>query len=149
MAKQEENTIVQETSFQEEKIGINTEFIMKKYYSKCGHSKNYIAEMPKEFINKTKEEIVNEYPEWNIEEFSSSKLVLSQEINSLCDEHYVIKKEGKNISVYYQNQFDEMQLYKDTNISTEYLTEKDKDELENGIYVYGKDKLNSVLEDYE
>lgn len=143
------NTIVQETNFSEEKIGFDAEFALKKYYKECGHCIIEYSEIPSELINMSREEIEDNYPEWGIEEFSKDKLVLSQNINSLCDEHYVIKSIDKNVDVYRQKQKDNMELYKETGIATEYLSKEDIEKLEKGIYVYGNEKLNSTLEDFE
>ena len=50
----------------------------------------------------------------------------------------------------YEEKEDESEVLKEmTGISTEYLTENDKMELEKGIKVYGKEELNSMIEDYE
>ena len=38
---------------------------------------------------------------------------------------------------------------RETDLYTEYLTETDKITLRNGIFVYGTENLNKVLEDYE
>ena len=143
-----EKEVIKETSSQEEKISYDATFALKKYY-KCGHFKFQYAELPKEMINSTRLDIEKSYPEWEIEEFSSKNLVLSQKIDNLCDEHYVIKigdddnKEKKNITDTGE------ELYKNTNISKEYLTSTDIDNLEKGIYVYGIGNLNSAIEDFE
>ena len=39
--------------------------------------------------------------------------------------------------------------YQKTDISTEYLTDTDKIEIENGLKVYGKENLSQIIEDYE
>ena len=100
-------------------------------------------------INSTRLDVEKSYPEWEIEEFSSKNLVLSQKIDNLCDEHYVIKiGDDDNIAVYHITDTGE-ELYKNTNISKEYLTSTDIDNLEKGIYVYGIGNLNSAIEDFE
>jgi hypothetical protein len=42
-----------------------------------------------------------------------------------------------------------MELYRQTNINKDYLTKEDVEKLDNGIYVYGRDRVNSLIEDYE
>ena len=42
-----------------------------------------------------------------------------------------------------------MELYKETDISKDYLPPDDLETLSQGIAVYGKAKLNSTLEDFE
>ena len=143
------NTVIQETNYREEKIGFDTEFALKKYYKECGHCVISYSQIPYEFINMSREEIEENYPEWKIEEFSKNRLILSQNIDSFCDEHYVIKSNDDIIDIYKQKQKDNMELYKVTGISLEYLSKDDIERLKEGIYVYGNEKLNSTLEDFE
>lgn len=145
----EQNKIVEETAYQEEKLGSGSEFAIKKYYNMCGHTKILYAEMPSELINMTKNDVKRNYPEWDIDQFSNSKLILSKEIEGLCDEHYVIKIDDEFINIYHQTQSNDVELYRQTNINKDYLTEEDIEKLYSGIYVYGRDKLNSLIEDYE
>lgn len=147
--EKQKNEIVQEASFQEEKLSYDSDFCIKKYYSKCGHSIISNAEIPNEFINLTREDVEENYPEWDIEEFNNGKIVLAKIIDEFCEEHYVVKMSDETINIYHQKQPNDIEFYKTTNISTDYLEDEDKRKLEEGIYVYGKEKLNSTIEDFE
>lgn len=141
---------IAETYSEEEKVSYNASFATKKYYNECGHFKFQYSELPTEIINLTKSELEESYPEWDVEEFSKNNVVLSQQVNNICDEHYVLKfDEEQNISVYHIGSSGNIELYKTTNISKQYLTSTDIDNLENGIYVYGTGNLNSAIEDFE
>ena len=65
------------------------------------------------------------------------------------DTNYLVKDVNGYIFVYYldgdKNEF----LYKRTTISTDYLSQEDKDDLEVGIEVIGIENLNKLLEDFE
>ena len=148
----EENSIsneVLEASAIEEKVLPTAEFAMKKVYNECGHFKFEYAELPQELINLTEEELEAYYKDWEIEEFSPSKIILTKEINSLCDEHFIIKLGEKYVQVFHLEPDGNLVVYETTDISREYLPEEGKKKLEEGIYVFGKGKLNSVLEDFE
>ena len=148
----EENLIsneVLQASAIEEKILPTAEFAMKKVYNECGHFKFEYAELPQELINLTEEEIEAYYKDWEIEEFSPSKIILTKEINSLCDEHFIIKLGEKYVQVFHLEPDGNLVVYETTDISREYLPEEDIKKLEEGIYVFGEGKLNSVLEDFE
>ncbi len=148
----EENSIsneVLEASAIEEKVLPTAEFAMKKVYNECGHFKFEYAELPQELINLTEEELEAYYKDWEIEEFSPSKIILTKEINSLCDEHFIIKLGEKYVQVFHLEPDGNLVVYETTDISREYLPEEDIKKLEEGIYVFGKGKLNSVLEDFE
>lgn len=147
--KNENEIQVEETIAVEEKISFDANLGLKKYYNNCGHTKYQIAELPPELVNLTKSEVEDLYSDWNVEEFSSDNLLLSQTINDICDEHYVIKLGDENIEVYHVRSSGIEELYKTTNISKEYLTSTDINNLERGIYVYGVSNLNSVIEDFE
>ena len=62
--KENGNEIVKQTSFSEEKISFDAEFALKKYYHKCGHIKIFLNELPTQFINLSREEIEEKYPNW-------------------------------------------------------------------------------------
>lgn len=141
--------ITEETASVEEKISYNASFALKKYYGTCGHFKFQYAELPTELINLTKTELQDLYPDWKVEEFSSNNVVLSKNISDYCEEHYVLKLGDKNIEIYHLGTSGEPELYKTTNISKEYLTSTDINNLESGIYVYGVGNLNSAIEDFE
>lgn len=150
--RDEENLIsneVLQASAIEEKILPTAEFAMKKVYNECGHFKFEYAELPQELINLTEEELEAYYKDWEIEEFSPSKIILTKEINSLCDEHFIIKLGEKYVQVFHLEPDGNLVVYETTDISREYLPEEDIKKLEEGIYVFGEGKLNSVLEDFE
>lgn len=150
--RDEENLIsneVLQASAIEEKILPTAEFAMKKVYNECGHFKFEYAELPQELINLTEEELEAYYKDWEIEEFSPSKIILTKEINSLCDEHFIIKLGEKYVQVFHLEPDGNLVVYETTDISREYLPEEDIKKLEEGIYVFGEGKLNSILEDFE
>lgn len=135
---------------EEKKVVPSTEFAIKKYYDECGHFKFEYEELPKELINLTKQEIDDYYnDEYEVEEFNNNTLILSKEINGLCDEHFVLKLEDENVEVYKMNTDGSYSLYKTTEISKEYLPAEDIEKLEEGLYVYGEGKINASLEDFE
>lgn len=138
-----------ETVSTEEKILPTTSFAIKKVFDKCGHFKFSYTELPIEIINLKKEEVADIYNEWEIEEFSEKEVILSKEIDELCDEHFIIKLDNGFVKIYNKIDENRLSLYQETDISKEYLTEDDIQKLEIGILVYGKGKLNSIIEDFE
>ena len=143
------NEITLETVQTEEKISYDAEFALKKYYDECGHFSIESAEIPYELINLTQKEVEETYSDWKVEEFSSDCIILSQEINSICDEHFFVKLGDSNIEIYKVGNGGALSLYTETDISKEYLTAEDISSLQNGILVYGTGKLNSTIEDFE
>ncbi len=142
------NTITETVSV-EEKVSFNASFALKKYYNECGHFKFNYSELPPEIINLSKTELEKMYPEWEVEEFSSNNIVLAQKLDNICDEHYLLKLEGNNVKVYHIEDNNKLKVFKNTDISKEYLASEDINSLEEGIYVHGLANLNSAMEDFE
>lgn len=145
-----ENEIILETKASlEEKVSFDANFALKKYYNECGHTQFNYVELPSEFVNLTQKEVEKMYPGWRVEKFDSKNIVLSQNIDKMCDDHYVLKLGENNIEIYRMQEVDDLKFVRETNISKEYLTEEDIENLEEGIFVFGISNLNSALEDFE
>lgn len=90
-----------------------------------------------------------------INEWSDYAKTINQDIesasNDMVDENtrYLVKNVDGYIYIYYLDDFNEELLYKKTDISTEYLSVEDLDDLEVGIEVTGSKELNQLLEDFE
>jgi len=132
----------------EERITPNSLMILKKYYTECGHTINEYIDIPTELINLNEEELQEKYPNWEIIGFSSSEITLYKEIKENCKEHFILREENGKINIYASTENGE-ELYEETDISVEYLTETDLIEIKKGLEVYGKEELNKGLEDFE
>lgn len=64
------------------------------------------------------------------------------------DTTYILKEQDGVIAVYKEKE-EGNELYDLTDISVDYLTDDDKQNLKNGIEVTGLDSLNQLLEDFE
>ena len=142
-------TQVIQTSYDEIKILPSTNLGIKKLYKGCKHESFEFIDLPSELINKNKEEIQEAYGDWKVEEFFENKVILYKEVEGICNEHFLITLGQEFIEIYKFTDENNKVLFETTNISREYLTEQDILKLENGIKIYGKDKLNSVIEDFE
>ena len=133
-----------------EKISINAQLILKKYFSQCDHTINEYTEIPEECINMTKEELQEQYPDWEVIGFEPNKVTLYKEFDDTCGEHFKLKIEDGKINIYLINKDGTESLYEKTNISSEYLTETDLINInEEGLEIYGKEELNKTIEDFE
>lgn len=133
----------------EEKISPNCFITMKKTYNKCGHTTSEYIAIPKELVNKTKEDLKEKYAGWTIDKFSDTQIVTSKKEEGECGEHYIVKdKEGK-VVIYKLLEDGTEKEYEVTDISTEYITDTDKINMKNGIKVNGKQELNQLIEDFE
>jgi len=144
----ESNTLVEETSSEGEKISPNCSIIFRRHYNDCGHTLEQYASIPTELVNKTEEDLQEQYQGWTIEEFSRNQIVLYRDFDSECGEHYVLREKDGKIVVYLKTG-DTEELVEETDIATEFLTETDRIELQDGIEANGRVELNQLIEDYE
>lgn len=133
-------------------ISPNATLIVRTKYKRCGHEIEEIFDIDNKYINMNKEEFEKEFLKDNenfvIKTFEHKQVVVLKEIDSNCNEHYLLQSDNGVIVVYKYDENGEKNLYQKTNIGIEYLTDADKEELETGIEVKGENELNSRLEDY-
>lgn len=140
---------VLEITNQVEKTTPNTLMIYKTYYTKCKHYINEYKNIDISSVNLTKEEIQERNREWKIEEFSSNQIVLEKEEIGFCNEHFKLKLIDEKIVIFIIDEMGNETEYEITEITSEYMTEEDILKLKEGIVIYGRENLTSVLEDYE
>ena len=143
----EQNTQI--VSSTQEKVSANAILILKKYYIKCEHTINEYVELPQELVNMTKEEVQNQYSDWEVIGFEANKITLYKEFEDDCGEHFKLKVENGKVTVYIINKDGTESVYEKTNISSEYLTETDLINMQDGLEIYGKEELNKIIEDFE
>ena len=134
---------------QEEKTSPNCSFTIKTYYHKCGHTKSEYMNLPENLVNLTQSEIQEKYQKYKIESFASNEVILSQEKEGECGEHYMVKDKEGMITIYQILEDGSQKEIEVTGVSTEYLPETDKLHMKNGIQVNGKQELNQLMEDFE
>jgi hypothetical protein len=134
---------------QEEKTSPNCSLITKTYYKKCEHTKCEYDNLPQNLVNLTKDEIQEKYKDYEIESFASNEVILYQEKNGECGEHYIVKDKDGMVVIYRILEDGTEEELEMTGITTEYLTQTDKINMENGIRVNGRQELNQLIEDFE
>lgn len=144
-----ENILIIESSGKNEiKVSPNAIFTLEKIYNLCGYTDVQENIVPYDIVNLTKEEIQEKYPEWTIRSFSEDQIIMYKIVNEKCDEHYVVKEKEGFLAIYIEGENGELTLSELTDISTEYLTDDDKKDLEVGIKIHGDETLEKLLEDY-
>ena len=147
--KEAEN-ILKETSSIDNKTSPNTKIIEKIYYNDCEHLVQTEKKITENLINKNESEFQIEYMGWEIQKFTPSEVVVYKEVYDFCNEHFLLKEVEGEIVIYALDKYDnEREIIRETGIQTKYLSELDIDNLKEGIKVYGKKNLNSIIEDFE
>lgn len=93
-----ENTVKANT--QEEKTSPNCSLTIKTYYPKCGHTKSEYTNLPQDFVNLSKEEIQEKYQDYEIQDFATNAIVIYQEKQGDCGEHYRVKDKNGTVTIY-------------------------------------------------
>lgn len=137
------------TSYAEVKASPNCLFEFKTYYKGCKHTTTKRENIPEELVNKTEIEMQDRYKDYKIEEFTANNIVLYQEKEGSCEEHYLLKENNGYIAIYKIDNAGKEILKENTQIVTTYLPETDKQNLKNGIKIIGRENLSLTLEDYE
>ena len=92
---------------------------------------------------------LSEYSDWEVIGFNPSKVTLYKEFDGECGEHFKLKIEDGKVVVYIVNSDGTKSIYEKTNISSEYLTETDLINMQDGLEIYSKEELNQIIEDFE
>lgn len=137
------------TNTEEEKISPNCKITLIKYYKGCKDKINDYISVPKELVNCTEKQLQGKYNDWEIKEFSSNQITLYKEFEGECGEHYLLKDKDGKIYIYKINENGKQEEYEKTDVATDYLPEKDKSAIKEGLKVNGKEKLNELIESFE
>ncbi len=122
---------------------------IKQSYKKCGHTVIEEFSVPEDIINMTEKEVENYYFGWNIESFSDKEILIYRANNGICEEHYIVKDVDGKVTVFRKDDNNNELLVLATEANTKYLPSEDRNKLELGISIVGKDNLSALLEDYE
>lgn len=137
------------TNSEEEKISPNCVLTLKVYYSNCGHLIEKKESIKETEVNLTEDELKSKFPEWEVQKFTSTEIILYKEVNEFCNQHFLLKEEDGFISIYKLNEDNSTEFFRMTEIPTEYLAEEDLKQIEDGIEIYTEKELNKALEDFE
>lgn len=143
------NTVIMQTATIEEKVLPTTKLFLEKNYQDCKHTVRREVELPVEMVNSTKKELIENYGDWIVKEFSRDEITLYKLVDGLCDEHFMITAENGVVVIYRLDEEYNKSLYEKTDIYTEYLPEEEVERLKDGIFVYTISNLNSELENME
>ncbi|MBR3888254.1 MAG: hypothetical protein IKJ32_04060 [Clostridia bacterium] len=144
---QDEKDVV-EVVMSEVKITPYTQLVIKKNYKKCGHDSLDAMTVPIELINFSKDDLQEKYEGWEIEMFSEEQVILSRNIDSNCDEHYMIKEEDGKVFVYKELTENKLNLLERLDLNIELLAEEDRESLKSGVKLYGSEDLANWKENY-
>lgn len=118
-------------------------------YKKCGHTVTVSESVSNSLVNIAEDDFKKLYSEWDLVKFTPSLIEVSKSFDGNCDEHFLVKDTNGYIAIYHIKNDNDFELLETTGIVTKYLSQIDLNELENGVTLYGKEKLNAYIEDFE
>ncbi|GEM_PF-3063271 len=127
----------------------NADVEWEYYYAKCSHSEYISVKASNDMIGKSGEEIADLYGAKLIS-YQNNKIKLKKEINAYCPNHYILKKDGDNISIYKPiSGSEQVEFTKATDVKFCVLSGNAKTEIENGKVFESIEDLELFLEDID
>lgn len=138
---------------EENKISPNTFIEERIHYKTCDHIITEINPAEDEVINLDRKEyeeyLRTNYSNLRLISFSTTKIVVWEERNHLCKNHYVIGEEEGKIAIFKVDDNGDRILEK---VFEDYpltlLINIDQDKIKNGIIVDSEDELSEILENF-
>ncbi|MBF8982141.1 BofC C-terminal domain-containing protein [Lutibacter sp. B2] len=128
------------------------QIVFKTYYEKARDTIIKEREIPAVMIGSKlddfKEYLVENYPKWDIRQFSKEKVELYQVSKNTPPNYYIIKEKDGYVAVFKVNENEEMVLMQKTEIPVVSLSETDLKYIEEGIERKDEEEINQILEDY-
>lgn len=138
-----------------EDVRVSPNTIVEKniYYTQCNHTLKDKSKADGKIINMTEKEYKDymnkNYPSVDIVSFSVENIVLREERNYLCPNHYIIGESDGKIAIFKIGDNGEKilsKVYKDYPLSL--LKEIDQKKLKEGIVIDSEEELSDVLENF-
>ncbi|MFZ5351414.1 MAG: BofC C-terminal domain-containing protein [Bacillota bacterium] len=129
-------------------IRIDTDFIFKTIYKRCGHTIEKSTLPSTDEVRLNKQELSLRYLPWSIKDFTSEEVLFERELETYCPKHFILGVNNGYIGVFVYNEEGERILKKTTDISIDILTPADQKALQNGIIADTEDELNLKLEGF-
>jgi hypothetical protein len=137
---------------EEELIGPYTVIEIITYYKECGHFISKVEKADSKIINMNEEEfksyIHNINKDWRMVLFTHERVIIEEEREHLCPNHFIIGVEGDRIAIFKINEEGERVLYKIVDVEITMLKEIDQEKLKKGIVIDSEEEIGDVLENF-
>lgn len=135
-----------------EMSAIGSKIIYMKYFNLSGSYSVSYSNLDNSLAGKSKKELAEYFPEWDILFMDSEKIILEQVIESFGPQSYIISTtevDGEEyVCVYSFDDMGEKSIHSIFDTPIMLFDEQTVDMLRNGVVVTGKDALEDALEDF-
>ena len=140
------------TSSNSIKTDSQTIIIFNKTFKKANYKTHDEVLIPNDKTSMTQDEFQKEYPTWQIDKFSSSRVVMHKNIDSYPPGYYKISYmyniDSEYITVFTYDKEGREKVYKITKTPLDLLDAQTIKEIKKGIIINDKEELNRKLENY-
>ena len=131
----------------DERISKNTAIIWDYEYEMCRHHVSMGTEPNADMIGLTFTQLKTKYPDVVIVSFSADEVVLKKRIECYCPEHFLLKRNKDQLTVYRTAAgTDKQDVYFDVDTDFNALSKEIQEELEDGRVFSDIDDLQAFLE---
>ncbi|MEZ0537008.1 BofC C-terminal domain-containing protein [Caldicellulosiruptoraceae bacterium PP1] len=131
-----------------QKINNDTVLVLRKYFKKCGHIVEEQSYFDPEYIGLYKTDIQKIYRGWTLEHYSPNYVILSRVFDGLCPNHFIISIKDDRVAIFYSQPRDGETLKLITPIDIKNLSNKQIEDLKNGIVVDTYEQAIKIIEDF-
>lgn len=131
------------------RITPSTKLVYEYYYEGDGETKREEEVPPYFLLDMTREDIEKKYPDWQLQSFSSSEVVMRKNIAGKVKERYIIREYDGYVAVFFEQPVDGVSLRELTDTPISSLTEEEQAKLKIGISILGEEALINAMENYE
>jgi len=133
-----------------EVVSAETLFVFRRHYKLCGHDKEHERYATLEEVGLPEDEVKLLHPEWRITEFSSSRVLLTKEIDVSCPDHYLIKEKDGYVAVFQSIENGEgVLMLCQTRMNVAFLETDTRNQVREGIIVDSLEDVENLIESWD
>lgn len=83
----------------QERTEQNAVLVIKYEYAFCSHEEEEQKAIPQELVGKTKQDVLNYYPDFQLELFTRDKICIVKKLSQYCEKHLILKEEAGKLVV--------------------------------------------------
>lgn len=140
------------------KIQVDTEMVYEYHYGATGKTRREVGAPTREMVGLNEAGLKQVYPQYQIKEFSTSRVILREEVAGMPDPdtleqerktYRTIKEKDGVVVVYAGRSHGGLTLLRSTSIKTSVLPKEARDQLAKGLVVKGEEEVARYLEGFD
>ena len=128
----------------------DTLLVFERYYTSCNDKRVEERKAEGYEVGLSRQDIRLKFPEWDIYEFSTEKVILTKEIHDYCTGHFILKDRDGMVVIYMPSEEgDEYKGFEETQVPTEILPPDVQDEIQRGLVMDSLEDVEHFMENLE